>query len=285
MAGFRNFKELVDAEEGGNSDFWSFRKSCVVLAGLGSWFDFSMSQGNPIANYYAATPMTAAQMSWSNNNGIRHGGNVAPAKKFLKQLTVMRVGTAGRYLRGMLCDYLLYYPFCDMSETDEQELDNTVTLSRYVDGVGVRIMPVIGAAQNGNINMRCRYTNCEGVAGLYTPWCRVTTSSAVGLIATTQPNLVESAGPFLPLNGTCRGVRAIESVQFQAFDVGLITLVLVRPLCNWSTLDATPCEVNFPKDNPAMPQIMDDAYLNLIACAYGTAENRTIHGNITTVWN
>ena len=42
----------------------------------------------------------------------------------------------------MMLDYLLYYPFVDMSVTDAQPLVNTVTLPRYTSGVGVQIMAV-----------------------------------------------------------------------------------------------------------------------------------------------
>jgi hypothetical protein len=286
MAGFRNFRELVDAELDGCCAYWSFRKASSLTFGAGNWVDLSMSPGNPVPNYYASAPNIAATLSWLNNNGIRHAGSVSPKRQYLKRLTVMRVGTAARYMRLMLLDYLMYYPFLDMSETVEQPLTNSVSLTRYTDGAGVQIMPVIVAQQVGGGNVRFRYTNSLGVADRITPWALVSTAATVtGSLATATPAANLSAGPFMPLQSGDAGVRSIEGVEFSAPDIGLITAVLVAPLCEMQPIDADPCEKSFPQDFAKMPRIQDDAYLNFIACCYGTAETRTIHGDITTVWN
>lgn len=283
MAGFANFRQRVDAELDGAAAFWSFRKATALTWGAGVWFDLSMSPGNPVPNYYASAPMVSRPMSWSSDNGIRHAGSVAPAAQHLAQLTLMRAGTAGRYMRGCLLDYLMFYPFCDMAETSEQAMSNTAPLPRYADGAGVQIMPVIVAGQIGGGTIQVGYTNSDGVSGRYTTAAPVTTASAaVGTIATTSGS---SAALFLPLQAGDVGVRSIESVIMTPADIGLITLVLVKPLCDWQLIDDAPTEINFLVDRPSSPVIADDAYLNLIACATGTAEVRTLNGSIKTVWH
>jgi hypothetical protein len=175
----------------------------------------------------------------------------------------------------ILCDYLLFYPFVDMSITDPQTLTNTVTLPRHVSGAGVQIMAVEVAGQSGAGNPRfsVTYTNSNGVAGRQTPFVACNTQTVNGTIITSAQATVACAGPFLPLQYGDTGVRSIQSVTFQSSDIGLIALVLVYP--QWSRA--------FP-DFVTLPIIEDDAYLNLICCPNGTLAAAPLHGYLTTVW-
>lgn len=285
---FRNISDLVAAEDEGRVFFSAWRKTPTQTTGAGIWFDLSMSPGNPVPNYYAASPNIAIALKQSTDGGIPHGGAVAPLKKHLKQFTAMTVTASAVPLPMILCDYLLFYPFVDMSVTDEQFMDNTVTLPRVTSGLGVQIMPVEVAGQSGigNPQFFVRYTNSDGVTGRQTPNVACNTQVVNGTIITGAPNTNQSAGPFLPLQSGDRGVRKIESVTFITGDVGLISFVLVEPVENTAirTIDA-PAERNTFVDFADLPVIEDDAYLNLICCPQGTLAGAPLHGTITTIWS
>jgi hypothetical protein len=51
----RNISDLVAAEDEGRTFFSAWRKTPTQTTGAGIWFDLSMSPGNPVPNYYAAT--------------------------------------------------------------------------------------------------------------------------------------------------------------------------------------------------------------------------------------
>jgi len=283
-----NVRDIAAAENGGASWFTSWRKTPTQTTGSGIWFDLSMSPGNPVPNYYASAPNVAASLRQSVNGGIPHGGNVNSLGlvKYLKQFTAFTVTATAVPLPMLLCDYLLYYPFVDMSETDEQSMDNTVTLPRFVDGRGVRIMAVEVAGQSGAGNPRfmVKYTNQDGATN-WTPPVACNTQVVNGTIITSSTNTFLSSGPFLPLAPGDTGVRNVQSVQFLSSDVGLIAFVLVMPIENTSirTIDA-PVERNMPVDFAEMPSVADDAYLNLICCPNGTLANAPIHGTAQFIW-
>lgn len=284
----RNVSDLVAAEVDGRSFFSTWRKTPTQTTGAGIWFDLSMSPGNPVPNYYAASPNIAIALKQSTDGGIPHGGAVSPMKKHLKQFTAMTTTAAAVPLPIILCDYLLFYPFVDMSVTDVQSMDNTVTLPRSTSGVGVKIMPVEVAGQSGigNPQFFVRYTNSDGVSGRQTPNVACNTQVVNGTIITGAPATNLSAGPFLPLQAGDVGVRKIDSVTFITGDVGLISFVLVKPVENTAirTIDAPVERVPFT-DFTDLPVIEDDAYLNLICCPQGTLAGAPMHGTITTIWS
>lgn len=284
----RNVSDLVAAEVDGRFWFSTWRKTPTQTTGAGIWFDLSMSPGNPVPNYYAASPNIAIALKQSTDGGIPHGGPVAPFKKHLKQFTAMTVTASAAPLPMILCDYLMFYPFVDMSITDEQPMDNTVMLPRSASGLGVMVMPVEVAGQSGvgNPQFCVTYTNSDGVAGRVTPTVACNTQVVNGTIITSATNTNRSAGPFLPLQAGDRGVRSIEAVTFLTGDVGLISFVLVKPVENIAirTIDAPAERVPFT-DFCDLPVIEDDAYLNLIACPNGTLAGAPLHGTITTIWN
>lgn len=279
-------RDVEQAENCGAVWFTAWRKQPTQVTGSGIWFDLSMSPGNPVPNYYAASPTVARALAQSTDGGIPHGGNVSPLKKHVKQFTALTVAAAAVPLNMILCDYLLFYPFVDMSVTDEQSMTNAVPLPRYADGKGVQIMAVEVAGQSGagNPQFFVKYTNQDG-AIQQTPNVSCNTQVVNGTIITSSAATNFSAGPFLPLAPGDTGVRDIQSVTFLTADVGLIAFVLVSTVENSMvrTIDA-PAERSLPQDTGDMPLIADDAYLNLICCPGGSLANAPIHGTLTTIW-
>lgn len=289
MAGFRNVREIVDAYDAGREFFSAWRKVPTVATAAGYWIDLSLSPGNPSPNYYATAPLTAARLAQSTDGGIRHGGNVAPATKHLREVLAYSSAAGGNPMAMLLCDYLLYYPFIPQDDVgNPQVLDNTVGLSRYTDGEGVQIMAIVRDSHTAaGSTFQCSYTNSEGVSG------RLTQPATFGAQLVTGTVLASNAGagsfaPFLPLQDGDTGVRSIESVTvLTGGDVGTFVLVLVKRigLVNVRGNDA-PREIDPLKDHGLrMPRIVDDAFLGLVALTAGSVSGSQIYGTIQTVWS
>jgi hypothetical protein len=288
--GFANVGALVDAELAGQSRYTFFRKVPAVVTVAGTWYDYSMSPGSPAPQYYAAAPLVAQTMSLSGDGGIRHGGAVTPLTKYLRRMSGMVVAAAGVPQRMMILDYLMFYPFVDMGTSDPQVMTNVQTLPRYTDGAGVRIMAVLVAPHGlAGDTFTVTYTNSAGVGGRVTPAHTMTTAVAVnGTILTTQTAGAGRFGPFLALQAGDIGVRSIESAQCAAgSDVGLFTLVLVRPISDFTIrgIDAPVEEDFYLHGGASTPVVVDDAYLNFISCPNGSLTGVALNGDATFVWN
>lgn len=284
--GFSGVQALVDAELAGQTWYSTWRKSPSQVSTVGVWFDLSMSPGNPVPQYYAASPAVGVPMSYSDEQGLNHGRNVSPATKHLKRVTVMTSTATALPMPMMLCDYLFYYPFIDEGTTDVQSLDNTQSLTRYTDGEGVQVMAVSVAGRTGGQTFQIGYTNSDGVAGRVSQTVVQNAVSVNGSIVTSQRANADARGPFIPLQAGDTGVRSIESVTMNGADVGLFSLVLVKPLAQLSLrgVDA-PVEVNYFTDFGQLPRIVDDAYLNFLACPAGSLAATALHGDLSVVWN
>ena len=283
--GFSNFKELVNTELEGAERIFSFRKTPSQVSTAGVWFDLSMSPGNPVPNYYAASPLVAVAMRQSTDGGFFHGANVSPAKKYLRRSTIITNSATGLPLTMLLMDYLLYYPFIDEGTIDEQVLTNSVSLPRYESGEGVRIMAVSVAPRTSGQRFIVSYTNSSGVSGRTTTSVFQNAAAANGSIITSSVNNTISAVPFLPLQAGDTGVRSIDSVTMLGADVGLFTLVLVKPIAQFCLNEQTaPVEVDYLLQKSGMPEIKDDAYLNLLCLPNGSLSGVTFIGDLKFTW-
>lgn len=290
MAGFATARRLSDAQDAGQYLYASWRKQATQTTGAGIWFDLSMSPGNPAPNYYIGSPGVFTPLKQSTDGGLRHGGNVQPLgrRKLLRKLLALTPTATAAPLPMKLLDYIGFYGFIDESVLDEQLLDNTAPLPRHADGRGVQMMPVVVAGQTGGQPFVVSYTNQDGVAGRTSGSVVMGTQFVNGTIlhsmqaGATYP----SSGPFLPLQAGDSGVQSVQSVTIGGVgDVGLFALVLVKPLASISLrgIDA-PTEVDYLTDMASLPEIEDDAYLNLLALPNGTLSGAPILGIIETTW-
>ena len=284
------FRDINVAYDAGQYKVATFRKAPTQTTAQGIWFDLCMSPGNPVPNYYAATPLAWTSLKQSTDGGLAHGGNVAPLTKYLHKLLIspMAVSTVTP-LPLILLDYLGFYPFIDMA--DSIDLGAT-SLPRYTTGAGVQIMAVEVASQIGGAQFYCTYTNQDGTGGRVTQTVTCNTQTVNGTLINTAPATAGCIGsPFLPLQIPDTGVRSVENVTFLTADVGLITIVLVKPLATM-TIDSlssaiySPMEHDFAVMNGGnLPAIVDDAYLNFICLPSGTLAGGQLYGTIETIWN
>ena len=288
MSGFANIRAISDATDSGNYLFASFRKQATQTTGAGVWFDLSMSPGNPAPNYYIGSPNVFVPLKQSTDGGLRHGGNVSQfgKKKFLRKLMALTSVTTP--VACKLLDYLGFYGFVDESVLDEQFMDNTQGLTRYSDGAGVQLMPVVVAGHTGGQPFTVKYTNQDGVSGRIAQTVTMGTQITNGTILHSQGagTAYVNNGPFIPLQRGDTGVRSVESVTIGGIgDVGLFALVLVKPLATFSLFGAdSATEVDYLTDMASLPEIKDDAYLNIIALPNATLAGAPIIGIIETAW-
>ena len=286
MSGFLNARDVADAQDAGRYTYSSFRKMPTQTTGAGIWFDLSMSPGNPAPNYFIGSPNVFVPLAQSTDGGLRHGGNVG-TKKHLRKL--MALSTVTTPISGNLLDYLGFYGFVDESVTDEQFMDNTVGLTRYANGKGVMLMPVVVAGHTGGQPFTVKYVNQDGVPDRITQTAVMGTQVTNGTILHSQQagTAYVNNGPFLTLQAGDTGVRSVQSVTIGGVgDVGLFALVLVKPLATFSLFgNDSATEVDYLVDTPTIPEIQNDAYLNLIVMPNGQIAGSTLLGTIETTWS
>lgn len=290
MAGFLGVKDLVDAELMGKTVTSSFRKSPTQVTTIGVWFDMSMSPGNPAPQYYIASPYVGTVLARSTDGGLYHGTNVSSQKKYLTNSTLLTATATALPMTVILQDYLYFYSFIDESiDGSPQNMDNTTPMSRYTDGAGVNIMPVVVAGHAaGGATFVCSYTNQDGVSGRTTQPATLNTAQFVnGTILTSNRAQAGCVGPYLALQQGDSGVRSIQSVTMTGSDVGLFALVLVKPLLTTQIrgIDAPVETEPLLRQGLTLPEIKDDAYLNYICLPSGSLAATSIFGYIKTVWN
>jgi hypothetical protein len=229
--------------------------------------------------------MVSVAMRQSTDGGIFHGSAQSPKRKYVAMNMQLATAATALPMTMILLDYLMYYPFVDEGTTDEQFLTNSVTLPRCTDGKGVQIMAVSVASRTGGQSFFVNYTNQDGVAGRITKTVIQNTATAIGNIVTSQPNNDLSAGPFLALQNGDTGVRSIESVTMLGPDVGLFTLVLVKPLIQTCIIGIdAPVELCHLTHKAGLANFEDDAFLNFIALPNGALNATAIHGDMTFIW-
>jgi hypothetical protein len=286
-----NYADLAQDHIDGKTKYTIFRKVPTVTTGAGIWFDLSMSPGIPSPNYYvgalaAATQMVRTPAIGKIDGGIDHGPDVSPdIKQLLRLMVMVQTPTTAVPLPMILADYLMCYAFI-AQDAGDQAMTNVNTLPRYTTGAGVQVMPILVGAQVGGTQFYITYTNSNGQSGRVSQTVTCNTQTVNGTLLTTAPGTAGAGAPFIPLQAGDTGVRSIESVTYLASDIGLMTLVLVKPLATINVYDiSAPSEVIYPIDKGTAPVIVDDAFLGLICCPSGTIAAANIIGEMETVWS
>lgn len=291
MPGFENARSLLAAIDAGQTWISTFRKVPAATATItGQWFDYGYASGNPIPNYYAASPLVAATLE--ADKGIIVPRMSGSARQYLHRLSVMSAGATSSTQPLYLLDYLLYYPFVDMDAAGEdQAMTQTASLPRYTDGIGVQMMVVAQSPTVGGGTFTITYTASDDV--------QYTTSAM--LCGAAQPagaivSAVLATGgltPFVPLNAGVKGVKRVDSVNFSVANGGLCAVVLVRPLEVTQTLESVAVagagaavEKEALRLRGGMVEIKDGAFLALIGQGVaGSLASAPLVGTIETIWS
>jgi len=283
----RTIGEVVDAELNGNVRNYIWRKTPSQATTAGIWFDLSMSPGMPVPKYwFDAAPLTAKGIYQSTDGGFYHGPDVSPSEKYLRAITTQASPATALPMNAILCDYLLYYPTVDDGTTDAQVMDNSVTLPRYTDGKGVQILAVTVGPRTGGQSFTISYTNSDGVAGRTAAATTQNTSTVLGSITGSNTATINASNPFIGLQAGDSGVRSIESVTMLGVDVGLMSLILVKPLAQTCFREITvPYEKDFLVPTTDLIRIYDNAFLNFLVLPLGTLAATVLRGDLKVIWD
>lgn len=298
MSGLRTIGEVVNCELEGRVRNYIWRKTPSQATTIGIWFDLSMSPGMPVPKYwFDAAPLVAKGIYQSTDGGFYHGPNVSPSDKYLRCITTASQATntvQATPMNAVLLDYLLYYPSVDDGTTDEQVMDNTVTLPRYEDGEGVQMMAVTTGVRTGGQTFQVKYTNSQGVTGKLSGVCTQNAAAFIGSITNSDRAIQNSASWMIPLAAGDTGVRAIESVtMISGVDTGLFTIILVKPLAqtcfrqggiSTSGTIAVPYEKDFLVPTTDIIQIQDNAFLNFVVLPQASLATTVLRGDLKVIW-
>lgn len=232
MSGFANAAEWAACMPAGRFHLTTFRKAVASATTVANDFvDYTYFAGNPVANFYASSPLEAAHIEANKGIHLRDVGQ----SQYIKDFCVMTAAssatsTTNQNQRLLLADYLMYYPFIDTDAIGEQQdLIQTVTLPRYATEGG-QIMCVAQSAASTVGTFTLRYTNQDGVAGRTTQTTYTKAVAGGGVLVTSSTNAVAGSLPFVGLQGGDTGVRSVESCTFTAAGGGLMAIVIVRPI-------------------------------------------------------
>lgn len=275
-------------------DFWraDWNKSTLptTVYAAGNWYDWSISPGNPVAapTYSGGTNLTASSYSETNGYGIYHGGNVSSQTKNLLNMSAFNASTLGVPGVLMLVDHLLWYPISTVTTTTSQIFDNSITLPRYADGVGVRAFISATATMGaGAPNLGLSYTNQSGVAARSLPFVvSAPATQPAGAIIHTG-NAANRYGPFLPLQAGDKGIRSVQSITIQtSMTSGRLTLVLCKPIVSLPlTTVGVAGERDLLNQLPSLPRIEDGANLQwLYFAGSATPVNSPFYGHLDFGW-
>lgn len=297
--GFGNVAAWADSEASGRSWLSFFRKvppSSATIAG--QWFDYSTASGVPVPNYYASSPLIAATLEGREGIYIPEQDDNRWLKKTLVMSAAASVtGTTNQNQPLMLLDYILYYPFIDLDAAgEEQVMDNTVTLPRYTDGVGLQLMVVAQAPTIGGGTFTVKYIDTnDAEQTTQTVYCAAAQPSGALVTATAA---AAGISPFIPLNAGSKGVKSVTSITVGIANGGLAALVLVKPLqmsyareeCRRPTSSPTQSygdayEIECIRQRAGSVKLQDDAFLGWIGRGVaGSLASAPLVGMIETFW-
>lgn len=281
----RTVAEITDAYLAGRWLKRSFNKNCNLVTVAGTAQDLSGQSGNPPAQFYVGSIATATALARSTDGGLDHGPSMPGYTKYLHKLENLQTVTAGAVPCTLeLHDYLAFYPFIGM-DSGVQALTTGITIPRYDASEGIQMMLIEQNSYVGAATIQITYTNSQGVAGRLTPIITLNSITNAGTVATQARATAGTCGQYVALQDGDYGVSYPESIEIISGDVGVLCIVLVKPIATVAIYDTTtPSDWDLWNLLGYLPEIKDDAYLNLLLKPAGSASGATIWGNILTVW-
>lgn len=289
---------MLDAYESGR-----YHQQRIIKTGAGQandtkWQDWAFQAGQPaydarIGEVAAFVPAIA-----TGNDAIYFPPIPAGMERKLHRVTMQpkASGASQASIDFVLYDLVGYYPLIDGDSTDPQELDNTLTLPRYTDGAGLRLVMVnhVAPAVQGGV-MVLEYTDSDGTDRTQTIGVPLNGINTVcsGVDATNGTR----TGPLsVSLLAGVTGIRRVNRITYTTPPGGLHCLYLIKPLAQFKhyhdallQADTTgrkhAVEVDFAlKDGWRLPTIHDGAHLSLFYRPNGGGRTVTVFGQLDFVW-
>lgn len=265
--------------------WWSKVTSNAANTTAGRWLELFTATGDPPAGAWSGSAGVATSMSSSTTGAARLGADVSPATRYLNDMfgqSFFSTMGPGSY---MLVDLLLYYPALVVTGTPTT-LDNSVTLPRYTDGVGVRaavcVQTALGAATP---QLTFAYDNTSNTQHTAQPVIAQANSQPISAIL--QPSAY-TGSPNITMVSADTGIKKLKSYTI---DSGSTTGTVCAFL--YKRLD----EIILPDDDVVYEKefmynalgsvvIKDGACLAWIGRGHNTAiaASSVINFGISTIW-
>lgn len=282
--GFSSVDDLVnEITTNGKFQRSTFQKTSIngATSAAGRWHSLFQGNGIPSAGSYTGTAGVATVMNSSTAGALPLGDStVTPDTRHLLNIQAITPSTVVTPASLILCDFLLYYPACVVTGTPTT-MNNTATLPRYTDGVGVQCI------------VECQTANGAAQPALTLNYRDQGGADQNGLVMTSPVasapigNLYAyNSGPFLPLASGDTGITRINSYTLASGTTGTVAFVLVKPLAEIPLLAAnTASERDYLTQLPSLPQIQDDACLGFVMLIGGAMTTlQTVMGKVEMGW-
>lgn len=287
--------DLTRAYDEGRVHTQFFRKNNNGVPNVqNQWAWGGLGVGNPASDQLIGTALAFTPRTVTNQSGGIWPGIVPPSGQtkhvVFAELRLSTTNATFLYENVAFFDMLGYYPLIDGNESATQTMDNTQTLPRYTDGVGVRAMLVSHiSASTANGTGTINFIDADGASRSTT--LRSFNNTNPGTIQSSRGGTATEAA-WMQFDNT-KGVRSITSVAWDTIQPGgYHAIVLVRPLFNvvvggppvlsntYATMDKC-----FTCRNAGMfPQIQDGCALNWIWRHSSAANTTDFFGHITFAW-
>lgn len=284
MPGFSSLDDLVtEITTNGKFDSIFFQKTFAngATSAAGRWHESFTANGIPAAGSFSGTAGVATQMTRSTTGALDVGANVSTDLRSLLSMQLWTASTTMVPAVTMLCDFLMYYPANVVTGT-ATTLNNTATLPRYTDGVGVRCIVATQTAHGAASPALTLNYRDTGDADQAAPFAMTSpvNSAPISLL------YAYNASPFVPMAAGDVGIKRINSYTLASGTTGTVAFVLVKPLAVIPLLAAnTASERDFLSQLPSLPRIQDDACLGFITLIGGAmTTSQSIQGVIGHGW-
>lgn len=285
-------KDIAEAFSTGRAHTQRFFKN-AGSTGDAHWQDWSFASGQPaydarIGDALAFTPFIATR-----NDAIYFPPIDSSEARHLIGLRTYSTasGNDQTSVQFQMYDLLGVYPLIDGDNTDPQDMDNTQTLPRYADGVGVRailvnhVAPGVTAGCTTTIN----YVDADDAAQTATVY---TSTFGAGKAAFSYQTTGAGTGAlYLPIAG--RGIKSVTDLTFATAPGGLWAIYLVMPIntgiSNQGGLAGVNQTVMTEKclcvsDSFNLPRIYDGAWLGFFYMPTGGSRTVSIFGTASFIW-
>lgn len=262
----------------------------------GKWQDWAFQAGQPAYDARIGVSGTFTPVVAQRNDAIYFPDIAAGLERKLHRVTMRpRASNASQAsVDFVLYDLVAYYPLIGGDSTDPQDMTNTLTLPRYTDGEGLRLVMfnhVAPAVQAGR--MLLEYTNSadqDKTLDVLVPINGIN-SVCSGVNTVGSGSL---ANINLPIEGT--GIKRVNRLTYTVPPGGLHCLYLIKPLAQFQhyhdallQADTTgvkaALEIDFAlKDGWRMPVIKDGAHLAFFFRVNGGGRSDTFFGDATFIW-
>ena len=278
----RTVSDIADAYASGKVHLQPFYK--VFPSGFSTanaWWDCTMAGNSPKASYYVGDDLVFTPYPTLNHLSHYHGSNVSPATKILRVINIHGSSANIAPSRYILCDYLGFYGGISWETNEEQVLNNTYTIPRYIDGKGVRAFVVQLFGNNANSVYTINYCNTldqDVISQAQTGNLLSTGALQHGRVSTTY-------NPFIDLNHGNSGIKRVNSITISSIGAGIAVLVLVKPIAEIIFRDINaPVEIDFFTQKQETPIIPDGACLNFLMTSVGSPAGLIARGYIEYSW-